>query len=84
MAKGPRISLFDKILKDEKKKIAPNHYKSVENGLNMIADRSGVYRGLSKTSTDMLQLVAHQRAHAMTRPQPGHYTLNHRLAENRT
>ena len=71
-------------MKDEKKKVGPNHYKSVENGLKMCEDKQGAYRGLSLTSSDMLCMVSHQKAHAMTRPQPGHYKPNLELTENRT
>ena len=84
ISKSPKLNQFEEIARAEKKKIGPNHYKNVEAGQRLIEDRTGRYNGLSKTSTDMLLLVQHQKAMAKEVPQVGHYSPNHRLTEERT
>ena len=81
LKKGAKESPFDDVIKAEKKKVGPNHYKNVEAGVKMGQDRTGRYNGLSKTSTDQLMLVNHQKATALDTPQVGHYKPNLRLTE---
>ena len=57
LKKSPKESPFDDIIKAEKKKIGPNHYKNVNAGVKMGQDRSGQYNGLSKTTTDQLTFI---------------------------
>jgi hypothetical protein len=79
ISKSPKIGQFEEIMKIEKKKIGPNHYKNVEPGVKMGQDRTGVYNGLSKVGTEMLQMIAHIKTQAKDTPQVGHYHPNHRL-----
>ena len=83
ISKSPKISQIDELMKVEKKKIGPNHYKNTAAGVKMGQDQTGQYRGLSKTTTDQLMLVQHQKATALDKPQVGHYSPNLRLTENR-
>ena len=59
LKKSPKESPFDEIIKAEKKKIGPNHYKNVQAGVKMGQNRTGQYNGLSKTSTDQLTFIQH-------------------------